>query len=97
MIYSTNPATEELIKEFEPHDAQSVENALTAVAAAQKQWAKRPLEERAALLRKVASLLRERKAEYGALITREMGKPVVEAEGEIEKCAWNCEFYADNA
>ena len=97
MIYSTNPATEELIKEFELHDAQSVENALTAVAAAQKQWAKRPLEERAALLRKVASLLRERKAEYGALITREMGKPVVEAEGEIEKCAWNCEFYADNA
>lgn len=97
MIYSTNPATEELIKEFEPHDAQSVENALTAVAAAQKRWATRPLEERAPLLRKVASLLRERKAEYGALITREMGKPVVEAEGEIEKCAWNCEFYADNA
>lgn len=97
MIYSVNPATEEVVKNFDVHDDAQVELALAAVAAAQRQWAKRSVEERTPLLKKVASLLRERKAEYGALITTEMGKPVVEAEAEIEKCAWNCDYYADKA
>ena len=97
MIYSINPATEEQIQTFTAHSPAEVEQALAHVAAAQKQWAQRSVAERTPLLRQVAKLLRERKAEYGALITLEMGKPVNEAEGEIEKCAWNCEFYADKA
>lgn len=97
MIHSINPATEALVQDFQPHTPEQVEQALAGVSAAQKQWAKLTLQERTPLLRKVAALLRERKAQYGALITLEMGKPVVEAEGEVEKCAWNCEFYADNA
>lgn len=97
MIYSTNPATEELFKTYEAHDQQYIEQALKATSDAQKQWAKRSMEDRTALLRKVSVLLRKRKTEYSSMITREMGKPVIEAEGEIEKCAWNCEFYADNA
>ncbi len=97
MIHSINPANEALVQNFEPHTPQQVEQALAGVSAAQKKWAKLTLQERTPLLRKVATLLRERKAQYGALITLEMGKPVVEAEGEVEKCAWNCEFYADNS
>jgi succinate-semialdehyde dehydrogenase/glutarate-semialdehyde dehydrogenase len=97
MIHSINPATEEKVQSFEPHDREHIERTLAGVSAAQKNWGKLPLQKRTPLLRKMAALLRERKALYGALITQEMGKPVAEAEGEIEKCAWNCEFYADNA
>jgi succinate-semialdehyde dehydrogenase/glutarate-semialdehyde dehydrogenase len=97
MIATINPATGELVKEFEPHDDAHVDSALETVVAAQRDWARQPLAERVKLLKNVAWLLRERKQEYGRLVTLEMGKPIVEAENEIEKCAWNCDFYADNA
>lgn len=97
MIHSINPATGQEIRQFDVHDAQHVERALSGVTMAQKAWAKLSIDQRVPVLKKLATLLRERKSEYGALITLEMGKPVTEAEGEIEKCAWNCEFYADKA
>lgn len=53
--------------------------------------------ERTALLERVASVLRRRRSELGYLITLEMGKPIAEAEGEIDKCAWNFEHYAAQA
>jgi acyl-CoA reductase-like NAD-dependent aldehyde dehydrogenase len=53
--------------------------------------------ERAELLRAAAATLRAGQARWAALITAEMGKPIVEAEAEIEKCAWNCEYYAEHA
>ncbi len=54
-------------------------------------------DQRGALMTKAASILRERSREYAGIITREMGKPVTEAEAEVKKCAWVCEFYAENA
>src|SRR6202011_2269627 len=45
----------------------------------------------------VARVLREQKLRLATLATSEMGKPIVEAEAKIEKCAWNCDFYAEHA
>jgi succinate-semialdehyde dehydrogenase / glutarate-semialdehyde dehydrogenase len=48
-------------------------------------------------LKNVAKELRENKNEYATTITQEMGKPITQAIAEIEKCAWVCEYYANNA
>jgi len=53
--------------------------------------------ERAMLMNKVAAVLRERSREFAEVITREMGKPLSEASAEVKKCAWVCEYYAENA
>ncbi|MFO7669239.1 MAG: NAD-dependent succinate-semialdehyde dehydrogenase [Bacteroidales bacterium] len=53
-------------------------------------------EERGMLLDRLAGILRDRSREFAMLITNEMGKPVKEAEAEVRKCAWVCEFYADH-
>jgi succinate-semialdehyde dehydrogenase/glutarate-semialdehyde dehydrogenase len=62
-----------------------------------KSWSSRPLLERAGLVRKLGEHLRAEKRNYAELITKEMGKPVRESLAEVEKCAWLCDYYADNA
>jgi succinate-semialdehyde dehydrogenase/glutarate-semialdehyde dehydrogenase len=94
-IQSINPATEEVIETFEPHTAAQIDEILTTVASAQKRWRDRSFAERAEVLRRVAALLRERKEELARAATSEMGKPIVESEAEIEKCAWVCAYYAE--
>jgi len=97
MIHSINPATGQEVARFALHSAAEVDAALAGAARAQRAWARTTLAERSALLRRVAAVLRERKPQLAQLITIEMGKPIVESEAEIEKSAWNCEFYADAA
>src|SRR5688500_15084443 len=97
MISSVNPATEETLAEFEPWSASQVDEAVDRVVAAQRLWRAISVDERAVPMRRAAALLRERAERYGALITSEMGKPIVEAEAEVNKCALACEHYADHA
>jgi succinate-semialdehyde dehydrogenase/glutarate-semialdehyde dehydrogenase len=96
-IQSINPATEEVIETFEPHAPTQIDDILSAVSAAQKRWRDRTLAERAEVLLQVAALLRERKDELARAATSEMGKPIVESEAEVEKCAWVCAYYAERA
>jgi succinate-semialdehyde dehydrogenase / glutarate-semialdehyde dehydrogenase len=97
MIHSINPSTGETLASFDEHTPDAIEQALAQAVQAQRDWARRPISERVKLLTKAAEVLRAKKADYAALITAEMGKPIVEAEAEIEKCAWNCDFYAEKA
>ncbi len=97
MILSINPATGAELARFEVFSPSQIEAALDGAAAAKRAWARVPISERVDLLRRMARALRAGKAEYGRLITLEMGKPLPEAEAEVEKCAWNCDFYAEQA
>jgi succinate-semialdehyde dehydrogenase / glutarate-semialdehyde dehydrogenase len=92
-----NPATEELIRDYPEPDAGEVAASLTAAEQAFAAWRKVPFGERSRLMSAAADLLRERRDEYGRLMTQEMGKPLAAAEGEIDKCAWVCDFYAEHA
>ena len=97
MIASINPATEEVLAEFEAWPTENVDEAVDEVVAAQRIWGRMSIEERAVPMRRAAELLRQRAERYGALITAEMGKPIVEAEAEVNKCALACDHYADHA
>jgi len=97
VIRSVNPATEEVLQTYVMHSAGQIELALHAADRAFRQWSGSPFSLKSDLMNRAASLLREQKARLAGLMTSEMGKPIVEAEAEIEKCAWNCEYYAENA
>jgi len=96
-IASINPATEAVIATFEQFTPAQVEQALVEADAAFHQWRLQSFAERSRAMRGAAELLRSRKQRYAGLITAEMGKPITQAEAEVEKCAWVCEYFADNA
>jgi acyl-CoA reductase-like NAD-dependent aldehyde dehydrogenase len=96
-IQSINPATGEVIETFELYNQAQVNEALDQAYNAQKSWRKQSLVQRGAMLHRVAQHLRGHKADLSQIATLEMGKPITEAEAEVEKCAWNCDYYADNA
>ncbi len=93
-----NPATGETGASYPIFTAEQVENAVAAAKAAHDGWSRSStVAERAALVRRVAELHRERREELAALIVREMGKPLEQALGEVDFSADIYEFYADNA
>ena len=94
---SINPATGETLREFPLWSASELDAALAGAAAAVTGWQTTALSERCGLMRRAAGVLRRRRDELARLITVEMGKLLAEAQGEIEKCAWVCDYYADSA
>ena len=96
-MHSINPATGELLRSFAPHSAVQIDEALQGAAAVYRRWRRTSFEERASLIHKAADLLRRDLPRLAGIITAEMGKPIVEAEAEIEKCAAACAYYADNS
>ncbi|SET24649.1 NAD-dependent succinate-semialdehyde dehydrogenase [Geodermatophilus poikilotrophus] len=96
-LVTTNPATGEPLAEYAVLSDAEVDAALHRAAAAQQEWAALPIGERAVVLRRVAAILRGEIDDLALLVTREMGKPLVEARAEVEKCATTCDWYADNA
>lgn len=96
-IASVNPATNETLKTFEPFDAATIERKLALAAAAFARDRKTTIGDRAVWLRAAADVLEKDKRRYAELAVLEMGKPIRQAVSEIEKCAWVCRYYADNA
>ena len=95
-IQSINPATEEPLASFDEFTPAQVDRALDAAAATFERWRRTSFAERSGLMRQAAAYLRGEKARLAKLITLEMGKPIAEAEAEIDKCVWNCDYCSEN-
>lgn len=96
-IQTINPATGEVLATYAGWSKEQLEQAVEAGASAAAQWGQRPLQERVDAIRRLAQQLRAEKDSMAALITAEMGKPLAEAAGELEKSAVTALYYADNA
>ncbi len=92
-----NPATGETVREVPGTTIHDTVDAIRLVSDAQRSWRKTGFDLRARLMRNAAAILREQSEELAELMTVEMGKPIGQAVGEAEKCAWVCEYYAENA
>ncbi|QYH37557.1 NAD-dependent succinate-semialdehyde dehydrogenase [Algoriphagus sp. NBT04N3] len=96
-IKSVNPYSGEILKEFQLLTENQVQEKLQKGEKAYQKWKKSPFSEKSKLMRKAAEELRENKEHYAKIISLEMGKIIKESVSEVEKCAWVCEYYADNA
>jgi len=96
-ISTTDPSTGTTLESFESFTAFRLEATLERARTAFHDWRSSSSDERATKLRAAAQILRRRKTELADIATREMGKPIVEAEAEIDKCAKACDFYAEHA
>jgi succinate-semialdehyde dehydrogenase / glutarate-semialdehyde dehydrogenase len=94
-IRVVNPATEEEVAEYDEHTLAQIEQAIADAHDAQRRWRDVGFDERDRIVRAAAAVLRRRRDEFARLITIEMGKPLAEAAAEVEKCAWTCDFFAD--
>ncbi|MEO8480172.1 MAG: NAD-dependent succinate-semialdehyde dehydrogenase [Gemmatimonadota bacterium] len=93
-----NPATGETVSTHEEITNQALGKAITHTAKTARAWQQKTgFGERAVRMRKAAAVLRARADEFGVLMAREMGKPLTQGRGEVEKCAWVCEYYAEHA
>jgi len=96
-LVSINPTTGEQLATYPEMSAPELDAALARACAAFDQWRRVSFRDRAAVIRGTAGQLRSRKVEVARLMALEMGKPVAQGEGEIEKCAATCEFFAEQA
>ena len=96
-IQSINPNNGEVIETFEPFSSQQIDEALEQAHQALLTWRTISFAERAKHMHNVAAHLREHKTILARTAVLEMGKSITEAEAEVEKSAWNCDYYAENA
>lgn len=93
---SINPATGEELARYPFQGSDAIESSLQRSASAFATWRVTPMETRVKVLRALAARLRERSEALAKMMTLEMGKPIVQARAEVNKCAQVCEWYADN-
>ncbi|MGG7749397.1 succinate-semialdehyde dehydrogenase [Klebsiella aerogenes] len=93
---SVNPTTGEVVSSLPWSTEQQVDSAIAQAQQAFRQWRHVAIADRAAALRKVGSAMRARGEELAQMISLEMGKPIVQARGEVSKSANLCDWYAEH-
>lgn len=92
-----NPANNELIKVYETHNHDQVDSIISDTQATWEKWRTTSFAHRKVLMLRAAEILRRNQEDYARLMSVEMGKVIAGARAEVEKCAWACEYYAENA
>ncbi|MGC8712340.1 MAG: NAD-dependent succinate-semialdehyde dehydrogenase [Leptodesmis sp.] len=96
-IATINPATGETVKTYEPLADWEIENKVALAQQAFESYRQTTFEQRSQWMTAAANLLETEKEHFGKIITLEMGKTLKSAIAEVEKCAWVCRYYAENA
>jgi succinate-semialdehyde dehydrogenase/glutarate-semialdehyde dehydrogenase len=96
-IQTVNPATGEPGKSYDATTMLAARDAAHAARKAFEEWRRTSFAERSKVLHKAAEILRAREDEFARLMTDEMGKTLTDGRAEVEKCAVNCDWFADHA
>src|SRR5919109_2747477 len=96
-IRAVNPTTGEIINTYEETAPAQVARAIVQAHDAFLSWKQTNMAERAQRMHQAAKLLRDQATAYALLMAQEMGNPVKDGRAEVEKCAWVCDFYAEQA
>jgi succinate-semialdehyde dehydrogenase/glutarate-semialdehyde dehydrogenase len=96
-IKAINPATGEQFASYLEMSDDGVRDAIGKAHDAFLAWRRTDFSSRASLMHRAAQVLRDNAGKYADLMAQEMGKPVRDGVAEIQKCAFACDFYADNA
>ncbi|MGK7389256.1 MAG: NAD-dependent succinate-semialdehyde dehydrogenase [Candidatus Cyclobacteriaceae bacterium M2_1C_046] len=94
---SINPFNGEEVGVYKSHTSEELNSILIRSGEVFKTWCREPLSHRTDLIKKAGQVLRDNVEEYAQMITSEMGKPISESRAEVNKCAWVCDYYAENA
>lgn len=97
MAKSINPATGEELKDYPDMNKNEIDEILSQSHSTFLEWKNTSFSERAGKMKKAHDILLKRKDEFSKIMTFEMGKPILQSFAEIEKCAWVCEYFAENA
>jgi succinate-semialdehyde dehydrogenase/glutarate-semialdehyde dehydrogenase len=97
MLTSINPANNKTIKTYDEMSSGESKKTISLADDEFILWKETTFKHRSDLMRNAAEVLRDNSEEYSVLMTMEMGKPIVQSRAEVEKCAWVCDYYADNA
>lgn len=92
-----NPTTEAELERYVWHTPAQVDRVIARAASAQHAWAQQPLQHRLDIIRRLGAVLHAHADQIAHRITMEMGKPIVQARAEAEKCVTVCDYYADHA
>lgn len=93
-VRTINPATGQVIDEFDHTDPQTLSEILDTATAEYIRFSRSTVDHRIDGIRRLAGILAQRRDAYASQITREMGKPIAQSLGEIDKCISTCEYYA---
>jgi acyl-CoA reductase-like NAD-dependent aldehyde dehydrogenase len=96
MIETRNPTTGEVIERIGLMDTAQIETKLAGAARGARRWGREDFSGRASLLRAVAARFTLEREQLATTAVREMGKPLVQARAEIDKCAWGLEYFAEH-
>lgn len=94
--FSVNPANGETLAAYPWATPEEVDRAISQSDAAYRQWRRESVAHRAQKLRDLGAALRNRAEEMAQTISREMGKPILQARAEVTKSAALCDWYAEH-